>query len=665
MSTQALNNSLIAIDKGLSTTQVTFVSDFIGMHANAWPVNGASYYNNGNVSSSPLSIPFKMFRTHDSQWGTVYNHNPSIGVYNFTNATTIYNYIYSNGLSLLVTIYGTPLYNATAVNVGSFIGTFSNSWQVAIRYKIATLGTTNWSALGWTTANSATSISTPAVGDVFIPTSAGTYVVGCGTAYAFDGYSGAGGESAPVNMLYWVNYCVALATQFPNVIHYEIWNEPVFNEGMTPQQLAVMVRLANQAIKSVNPNAKIHSPPQPDILYNTTTTPAATDEVNLLITSAQGYSYLGNDGTGTRMIDWVDIIDIHVYAVDISTVYANMLGFKYWLNYNGISNSIPMWFTEFGDFYYNSYGLGTPTCNVGDSVITGMTLGINDIQDEYIYDIYSNVVGYIQSNNNTTITLSAPALIALTGTAYIHTRAERIGYVSRYILNCYASGAAKVFYYTYDHLSMGFNFDYYQLGNASATNCTFINNQMTVSGVTGVFKPGQLLSGGSLPNNSIYITYQVSGTTGGAGIYAVNISQGVISVPFNIAASSNPISAATASSCTCSGTTLAISGTITGSFQVGQYINGSGIGFNQYYIVNQLSGTTGLAGQYQINNSLSITVPIGIVSSLTTTLICINSNLNYAIGRTLAFVKEIPYAFHNKNKQITQYWFTDGTILQI
>lgn len=657
MSTQILNNSLVNIDKGLSTTQVTFPNDFIGIHANAWPINGASYYNNGNVSSSPLSIPFKMFRTHDSQWGAVYDHNPSVGVYNFTNAISIYNYIYNNGLSLLVTLYGTPFYNATAVNVGSFIS--------GRMYKIATLGNTNWTTLGWTTANSATSISTPAIGDNFAPTSSGTYVIGCGTAYAYDGYSAPGGESSPVNMLYWINYCIALATQFPNVIHYEIWNEPVFNESMTQQQLAVMVRLANQAIKSVNSNAKIHSPPQPDIIYSITSIPSAADEINFLSASAQGYSYLGNDGTGTRMIDWVDIIDIHVYAVDISTIYNNMLGFKYWLTYNGISSSMPIWFTEFGDFYYNSSGLGTPTCNVGDTTISGMTVGINDIQDEYIYDVYGNTVGYIQSNNNTLVTLSAPALISLSGTAYIHSRAERIGYVSRYILNCYAAGAAKVFYYTYDHLSMGFNFDYHQLGNASATNCTFINNQMTVSGVTGTFKPGQLLYGGTLLNNSIYITYQVSGTVGGAGVYAVNISQGIISNPFSITTSSNPISAATASSCTCTGTTLTIGGSITGSFQIGQYINGSGIGFNQYYIVSQLSGTSGLAGQYEINNSLTISIPVGIISSLTTTLLCINSNLNYAIGRTLAFVKEIPYAFHNKNKQITQYWFTDGTILQI
>ena len=53
----------------------------------------------------------------------------------------------------------------TAVNSGSFIS--------GIVYKIATLGTTSWGSIGWTTANSETYISTPAIGDWFIATGPG------------------------------------------------------------------------------------------------------------------------------------------------------------------------------------------------------------------------------------------------------------------------------------------------------------------------------------------------------------------------------------------------------------------------------------------------------------------------------------------------------------
>ena len=88
-------------------------------------------------------------------------------------------YAYSrNGDSVLTDVNGNKIYATSAnnVSVGSLV--------VNTAYQITSLGNSNWTAAGWTTANSALGLSTPAVGDIFVASSVGTTTTGGGTANA-------------------------------------------------------------------------------------------------------------------------------------------------------------------------------------------------------------------------------------------------------------------------------------------------------------------------------------------------------------------------------------------------------------------------------------------------------------------------------------------------
>jgi hypothetical protein len=128
------------------------------------------------------------------------------------------------------------------------------------------------------------------------------------------GYPGLHAE--PANMADWDAFCTAVAMRYLGKIqYYEVWNEPNYqNNGATITgsnfyfsgtfaKLAEMVRRASQAIKAVDPAAKIICPA-------TTTWSASAGQ------SAETY-FIGmmsaNDGAGKTMMDWVDIIGVHLY----------------------------------------------------------------------------------------------------------------------------------------------------------------------------------------------------------------------------------------------------------------------------------------------------------------------------------------------------------------
>ena len=71
----------------------------------------------------------------------------------------------------------------------------------------------------------------------------------------------------------------------------------------------------------------------------------------------------------------------------------------------------------------------------------------------------------------------------------------------------------------------------------TATGCTIANNQITIGSVTGTILVNDIVSGNNVANPTI-ILKQISGTTGGAGVYQINYSQNIPSAQAMIGAQS-------------------------------------------------------------------------------------------------------------------------------
>lgn len=127
-----------------------------------------------------------------------------------------------------------------------------------------------------------------------------------------------GASAEPLDMADWSAFCTALATRYVGKIkYYEIWNEPNINNdgtnlpGVTTSnyftgtwaKLSEMTRRANQAIKAVDPTAKI-------ICANTQGWAATAGTTDTYFTGMM--SAPTGDGS-TTMKDWVDIIGVHLY----------------------------------------------------------------------------------------------------------------------------------------------------------------------------------------------------------------------------------------------------------------------------------------------------------------------------------------------------------------
>jgi hypothetical protein len=136
-------------------------------------------------------------------------------------------------------------------------------------------------------------------------------------------------QAEPSDMTKWDRFCTKVATRYLGKIkYYEVWNEPdMFNNGTgiarkdfyggatdaelskhfffsgTFAKLSEMVRRANQAIKAVDPTAKILSPS----ITNWPTSGGVNAETYFTGMLA------ASDGVGGTMKDWVDIIAVHLY----------------------------------------------------------------------------------------------------------------------------------------------------------------------------------------------------------------------------------------------------------------------------------------------------------------------------------------------------------------
>jgi hypothetical protein len=285
-----------------------------------------------------------------------------------------------------------------------------------------------------------------------------------------------------------------------------------------------MIRLASQAIKSVNPSAKImlttgtiktsigtysnavvtsdgttttvyrntHGTNAPDRIMITNAgsfnTPAGTYDVvtdtpsshiltiarstpvgsssctllhnvstfeSLCRASASGFSYLGNDGTGTKALDWADIMAVHPYnAFNTNTVYTDLAPYKTYL-VNMARPNMELWATEFGQGFVGSVTNVTITAGSNTAVITPSQT-TDSLKGYKLMDANENLVGIISTNTGTSATLASPALITLPGGTFkFFTEAAKTTLIAKFMTDAAAAGFSKVFPYAWGHSFMG------------------------------------------------------------------------------------------------------------------------------------------------------------------------------------------------------------------
>lgn len=151
------------------------------------------------------------------------------------------------------------------------------------------------------------------------------------------GYPGASAEAA--NLANFSAWCTALATRYAGKIkYYEVWNEPnssAFFSG-TQTMLAQITRLANQAIKAVDPAAQIVAAP-----------------VTSMQSGGSGLSYFlsmmqASDGAAGTMKDWVDAVSCHMYPSQgkVQDIPGMISGMRAHMATLGVS-ALPLFNTEF------------------------------------------------------------------------------------------------------------------------------------------------------------------------------------------------------------------------------------------------------------------------------------------------------------------------------
>ncbi|PTQ79996.1 hypothetical protein C8R21_12035 [Nitrosospira multiformis] len=129
-------------------------------------------------------------------------------------------------------------------------------------------------------------------------------------------------QAEPADMSRWDRFCSKIAERYKGKIkYYEVWNEPnYYNDGTgltaeglsnkafffsgTFAKLAEMTRRANQAIKAVDPTAKIISPAL--TVWSATAGSSAETYFLGMMAAPTG------DGS-TTMKDWIDIVGVHLY----------------------------------------------------------------------------------------------------------------------------------------------------------------------------------------------------------------------------------------------------------------------------------------------------------------------------------------------------------------
>lgn len=277
----------------LKSTAITVPDSFFGSHV----------YIRDNDSAT--GVTFKTVRSHDIQsgkgrWKYI---ETSDDVWDFSVLDAWVNTHYAAGRDLVFTLYGTPT---------------------------------------WASAR---------------PTEEGIY-----------GPYNLGTQAEPADMAKWDRFCAKIATRYLGKIkYYEVWNESNLNNNGTTTsgssfffsgtfaKLAEMTRRANQAIKAVDPTAKILCSSTTG--WGTTAGGGAETYFTGMMAAATG------DGS-TAMKNWVDIVAVHLYGWNRSA--ANLAGMidrvKAAMTAAGISGK-EIWDTESAPLSPNATDLNDAALN--------------------------------------------------------------------------------------------------------------------------------------------------------------------------------------------------------------------------------------------------------------------------------------------------------------
>lgn len=151
-----------------------------------------------------------------------------------------------------------------------------------------------------------------------------TYYSARPTEQGIYGPSNLGIQAEPSDMSKWDTFCTTVATRYLGKIkYYEVWNEPNMNNNGTTAsgtsfffsgtfaKLSEMVRRANQAIKAVDPTAKIICP----AVQGWAASANASDTYFAGMVAASS-----GDGGLTPMKNWFDIVGVHLYPPSVNRV---------------------------------------------------------------------------------------------------------------------------------------------------------------------------------------------------------------------------------------------------------------------------------------------------------------------------------------------------------
>lgn len=249
----------------------------------------------------------------------------------------------------------------------------------------------------------------------------------------------------------------------------------------SPNELAELTRITKLAIKAVRPNAKIVSAADSHVSIpgpetpNPTTASTGDGILNtfplvpkLWEASAEGYSYLGDTGVGTRAIDHVDVLATHTYGAQEFEGFLQLKNYAASLGYPDID----IWSTEFGvaplpylgRSYQNYTAIGAVT-HYSPSWIKSITTsnivtlyghkGEGVPAGKWLRDIGGNKIGIILSLTTVndllhTVTLKDNALKNYSGRGIVFTANEKREALLRSWIGPAVAGFKKAFIYNGD-----------------------------------------------------------------------------------------------------------------------------------------------------------------------------------------------------------------------
>lgn len=207
-------------------------------------------------------------------------------------------------------------------------------------------------------------------------------------------------QAEPSDMTKWDRFCTKMVTRYLGKIKYwEVWNEPnIGNNGAgldgtnanffwsgTWAKLSEMTRRANQAIKAVDPTAKIISSPVQGWASSGTDT-SGTYFAGMMAASS-------GDVGNTPMKNWVDIVGVHLYSANTGETLSGLIDRALAARAAAGMTGKEIWDTE-------STATGVQAANLNDTQLTRfltrtlLTMAAKGIHRHIYYSADSTLFGF-------------------------------------------------------------------------------------------------------------------------------------------------------------------------------------------------------------------------------------------------------------------------------